>query len=176
MFMMEQVKRYKYIFIVGGIAAALLILYFLFRDKAAIPSSVDRTVDQDQTTDTREPSSVFDTSKFVLVSVAPPSGRRQTADPFEYIKFKFSQPVAAESVRVQSSPVINLRARVYEKDTYTLVLEPAEEMWQPETEYKITVDGSVSSVEGARLGKTIDCTYFTSPPESIDAGENFFEY
>lgn len=90
------------------------------------------------------------------------------------VTFKFSKPVVAEHVSINSSPHIELKAQVFDHEPNSLVLIPYNDLWQLKTNYTIIIRG-VQGVNGEKLEKGyIEYKYFNDSPANIDyAGEDF---
>ncbi|EKD95269.1 MAG: hypothetical protein ACD_24C00547G0008 [uncultured bacterium] len=109
---------------------------------------------------------------FNLVEASPPSGDRRTFDFAEYIYFKFSAPIDINTINVIVTPLVNVKPLVNQTDPYTLILIPNNgATWIPNRRYTITIESSLTSIDGISLSKDITYKYYNNPPETLEFGE-----
>ena len=109
---------------------------------------------------------------FNLVEASPPSGDRRTFDFAEYIYFKFSAPIDINTISLKVTPLVKVKPLVNKTDPYTLILIPENgAVWQPNRRYTITIESSLTSIDGVSLSNDIKYKYYNDPPETINFGE-----
>ncbi len=103
-----------------------------------------------------------------LISVDPPSGKRESIDGFTPTAFKFSAPVDQSSVKASTSPTNLLRITVFPEKPDTVFVEPQKTAWQTGVEYVITIKAGLRGTSGEELKEDIVYSFSNTPPEFIE--------
>lgn len=144
-------KRTKLLIIFVVVIVLVLVLLRLTRtgqDTVTGPTTPSPIAPSPTLLPSPRPTAIPTSANFEVLSVAPPPGKQSLLSDTFAIAFIFTQPIDPTSVRISSSPTVNIKTSVDPKKANVLYISP-EKNWTFNQEYRISL--SAISVRGGKI-------------------------
>lgn len=114
-----------------------------------------------------------DTEKFIfLIKTNPLSGRNNSVNAAETLKFYFSDNIKLATLKLTVAPGIKIKTAVYPTEPNVLSIYPeVGDVWQNQVKYTISID-ALESESGKPLDKPIKYYYQNVITRNLDWGES----